>query len=604
MFCTRTSGLYDLKGKLDAEEVTFTRWDDTVSPEVIASGGTLKNCVFPEYVTLSIEGEGGHYAGNEFDSHHLWIRGQNHLFEKNGAVNDTFVYLSSSGCTVDQNAVYHIQVNANSNIIRNNTCACVYIDSGDANEVKFNKIIDGGVLLDANVTNTLIEENEMVMTDEKDIGGYGVRLKGSGNTVRDNMIRNRTIGIYSENASTHGNTVEGNRIEDCSQYGIQIKFGPYENIIRKNYIARCGYCGIYMLGASANQILHNAFDSNGGRCGDKYWLGDGGIHMVDYYGNYSYNDEAGSIQNIIAYNHIWGSTTGTGIVIQKEYCKGTGIHDNIIEDNNLGISLEGSGGIVYNNIFKRNITQAWGSATPEGGVDNRWNHEKAAINQNIVGGPYLGGNYWGDYTGEDADSDEIGDTPYTIYDRDGNAIAEDALPLKPGSHYADITVNPTSYDFGSVEFGYSSDLKAVFISNGGTAGLTVTASITGTNAAEFTIVEDLCSGATIAPSENCALSVVFVPITEGQKEATLRLSSNDIDESPLYIPLYGGGVTPQPGDLNLDWEIDLADALIALQVMVSRHPELSLKGDVSNDDRVNMVDVLYIMQVLADLREE
>ena len=94
------------------------------------------------------------------------------------------------------------------------------------------------------------------------------------------------------------------------------------------------------------------------------------------------------------------------------------------------------------------------------------------------------------------------------------------------------------------------------------------------------------------------------PVTEGQKEATLRLSSNDLDESPLNILLYGGGVTPQPGDLNLDWKIDLADALIALQVMVSRHPELSLKGDVSNDDRINMVDVLYIIQVLADLREE
>jgi|GEM_PF-3199360 len=48
---------------------------------------------------------------------------------------------------------------------------------------------------------------------------------------------------------------------------------------------------------------------------------------------------------------------------------------------------------------------------------------------NIVGGSYLGGNYWNNYTGTDANRDGYGDTPYAVTDSDTGAVFYDHLPL-------------------------------------------------------------------------------------------------------------------------------------------------------------------------------
>ena len=57
---------------------------------------------------------------------------------------------------------------------------------------------------------------------------------------------------------------------------------------------------------------------------------------------------------------------------------------------------------------------------------NSWNITKTA-GENIIGGPFLGGNSWHDYNGTDLDSDGIGDTniPYNK----GIKIEGDFLPL-------------------------------------------------------------------------------------------------------------------------------------------------------------------------------
>ncbi len=108
-----------------------------------------------------------------------------------------------------------------------------------------------------------------------------------------------------------------------------------------------------------------------------------------------------------------------------------------------------------------------------------------------------------------------------------------------------ISVNPTSKDFGSVNVGSSATPQTFTISNTGTADLVIgTISITGTNASEFSKQNDNCSGHTIAPSSYCTVQAVFKPASTGSKSATLLIiPSNDPDTPTLNVALMGTGTS-------------------------------------------------------------
>jgi parallel beta-helix repeat protein len=99
---------------------------------------------------------------------------------------------------------------------------------------------------------------------------------------------------------------------------------------------------------------------------------------------------------------------GAGITISSD---NNIINGNVIFGNNIGIEATGSGNRIFNNYLDN-------ARNAEDSGSNCWN---ASMEEgvNIVGNPYLGGNYWSDYTGEDINGDGIGDIPYQ----------GDALPL-------------------------------------------------------------------------------------------------------------------------------------------------------------------------------
>jgi nitrous oxidase accessory protein NosD len=70
---------------------------------------------------------------------------------------------------------------------------------------------------------------------------------------------------------------------------------------------------------------------------------------------------------------------------------------------------------IYNNYFDNTYKTFDGNAFDSG--NNTWNITKIR-GTNIVGGPYLGGNYWCDYNGTETSGDKLGDTllPYNCSD--------------------------------------------------------------------------------------------------------------------------------------------------------------------------------------------
>lgn len=169
-----------------------------------------------------------------------------------------------------------------------------------------------------------------------------------------------------------------------------------ENTIRNNYFYNCGVGLSAMEYGMGDVIMNNEF--HGGGISLRYLHGGDGVRII---GNRIYDAEYGiRLFRGTACDEISGniiSGCGVGFYMVSDAYSG-------------GVYAE----IVYNNLFN-NTHNIW---IDEWASIEKLNKDKTS-GKNIIGGPYIGGNYWGTPEGDgfsqthlDMNGDGIAEEPY------------------------------------------------------------------------------------------------------------------------------------------------------------------------------------------------
>jgi parallel beta-helix repeat protein len=246
----------------------------------------------------------------------------------------------------------------------------------------------------------------------------GIYIDGVVNcNISNNNASLNDNGIYlyaSANNSLSNNIVRFNG------EGIFLYAGSNYNTISNNDVTNNNLNGIYLSSSNDSILINNTASNNVGT----------GIVLV-----------TSSSNNWIVNNTIRSNDDGIVLAVQSNnnYIKNNGLFNN-----NVGISLSSTkDNLIFNNNFNNtNNTNFTGTV-----YTNSWNTTKQS-GTNIIGGPYLGGNFWAkpDGTGfsemcSDTNTDGICDDYYNL--TSGNV---DWLPLTTGG-VADTT--PPSITFTS-----------------------------------------------------------------------------------------------------------------------------------------------------------
>nr|WP_321497890.1 NosD domain-containing protein [uncultured Methanolobus sp.] len=246
---------------------------------------------------------------------------------------------------------------------------------------------------------------------------YGICLYNTSNSLlKNNTLSNNHVGIIL-GASSNNNSLRTNNVDLNNMIGIALDSSINNEIINNTANLNI-FVGIDLDEANNNRFSNNTVNRN-----------DYGINLDS------------SENNVLEGNIIVGNSRGLSI----DRSNNNEIHGNILLNNSEGLRLpDSNNNTIYNNYF--NNTNNIRSNNVRFYYNNSWSI-KRTDGMNIVGGHYLGGNFWADpygtgfsQTNNDSNDDGFCDSPYTIGDDSDDIV--DQLPLFSRS----FVVNMTDYE--------------------------------------------------------------------------------------------------------------------------------------------------------------
>jgi parallel beta-helix repeat protein len=215
--------------------------------------------------------------------------------------------------------------------------------------------------------------------------GNVVTIYADGVTFSDFTIQNSGSSNIGMDVSSHYNIIEQNKITK-NYIGLTLDVSS-GNIINNNLMIDNDVRGFWLYRSHANTITNNTISGNGNQLTTSM----------------AYNAQAdGILLNFSCIGNIFKGNIieengRNGVTLSQTSRSNTFSYNRVSGNNNYGVNIveASDSNILYHNQFTK----------------NSYNSNDAAVNtwsQNNEG------NYWGDYSGNDTNSDDIGDTPYVI----------------------------------------------------------------------------------------------------------------------------------------------------------------------------------------------
>ncbi len=250
--------------------------------------------------------------------------------------------------------------------------------------------------------------------------------------LESNLSNNSGDGIFIISTMLSRSST-GNTIEDCEFSlnrinGVDLYYSP-ENVVESSKFLNNNKTGISTYYSEGTRVSNSTFQRE-----------EGGIYSYSGFSmmNNNFFEDCSNYGAGIFLSEQAEARKNQFLGLGSGLFMGMSSRMNVTrnEFNNSFIDLSNTyDSLIYDNKFIDSNISGTGTGT-------RWNISKTP-GKNIIGGPYLGGNYWSNYTGKDLDGDWIGDTDLPHWPGDQLPLQYDIVPPT----ITDVTEgNPTTGD--------------------------------------------------------------------------------------------------------------------------------------------------------------